>query len=195
MPIPFVMETGLALGGAGLNYLGQREANETNERIAERAGARNQASAREQMQFEERMSNTAVQRRAADMKAAGINPLLAGTSEASTPGGASAQNPTATVESETKAAVSSALEAKALMANIRKQNEEMKLLNAQTRKTNTDEEVARKGIPEADLKNKIYDRARPLLNKILDSTDTNAKKKSWQQQYQETKRNIQLGRP
>lgn len=86
---------GAALIGGWFSSRGQQSANEANLQIA-----------RDQMAFQERMSNTSYQRARADMEAAGFNPMLAySQGGASAPAGASA-----TMQNEMAAGVSSALQ-------------------------------------------------------------------------------------
>ena len=111
---PAIIGAGAAVAGGAMGYFGARSANNMNREMA-----------REQMQFQERMSNTQWQRAVADMEAAGINPMVAfSQGGAGTPGGAMS-----TSGNELGSAVNSAMDvsrAKAEIENMREQNSQIR---------------------------------------------------------------------
>lgn len=170
-----------AVAAPVLSYFGQQQTNRSNETSAKDAMRFSQAQTKEQMKWQERMSNTAVQRSREDHRKAGLNPLLALQNQASTPLGGAASGEKSIAENALGQGVASAMEGAMMHLSQRKGKEEIsnlqagkKLTDAQEKKTKMETEVLRKGLPEAEVKNEIMDAIRPYIKKMKQGSSTSA---------------------
>lgn len=127
--LPAAIFGGSMIAG-GLNYAGASGSNKANRRLADKQMRFQRESTREQMEFQRDMSNTAYQRAMQDMEQAGLNPILAySQGGAAVPGGASAAGASIAQQNELGPAVSSALDARRMYAeldNLKAQNAQIK---------------------------------------------------------------------
>lgn len=150
-------QIGAAVIGAGASIYGARKANK-----------QAQQNARAQMIFQERMSSTAYQRSMADMRAAGLNPMLAySKGGASAPAGTSAPviNEMSTASNNINTAITA-----------RRQTTELRNLDARTDLAYEDQDVRRKQVEllekqtnSAEQQARIYGAKADLEEQLRDS--------------------------
>jgi len=164
MPAEAAAASGGGGGGAilgelisgGFQMWGQHNANKANAKLA-----------REQMAFQERMSNTAHTREVADLRNAGLNPVLSATggSGASTPGGQTAQmlNEQGDAGNRVASAARLALETKMNREMVKTEQTKQNANSAdallkleQTRSAEADVNLKQMGMTKADLEREFY---------------------------------------
>lgn len=128
-----VLAAGAVIGAAYLNYQGQQDTNATARQIATQSTDFNAQQAQLNRDFQAQMSGTAYQRATADMKAAGLNPMLAySQGGASSPVGSTATAVTPEYKSPLSTISPAALSSAFTLAQKAKTDEETKNVASDT---------------------------------------------------------------
>lgn len=174
---------GASIGGALDSYSAQQQANK-----------RNIEQSDKQMAFQERMSSTAHQRQVADLKKAGLNPILSANTGASSPTGSMAQ--VQPEDPKLAQSLATAIELKRMNQDLKNAKAIEKQTKQQTEKVKTETTLLKSKEPQARIINKggkalesIYNSASKadVFSKIDQSVGYSAKKNKVKVQQAETK--------
>lgn len=154
------LAVGASAASAYGQYLMQKKTNELNREMA-----------RDQMAFQERMSNTAHQREVKDLRAAGLNPILSANQGASSPSGANipAQNPAEGLAASAQGAVRLRKDLQLIDAQEKKISQEEKTGKQIERKTRADA-VASEAIAYSAKNKMLFEKKYPRAMGAIDAT-------------------------
>lgn len=156
-----LLGAGASLYGANEQADAMRHANDVNQQIAQQQMQFSAGQAQQQMDFQERMSNTSYQRGIEDMKSAGINPMLAyDKGGASTPPGASGSSSGATVEPVPSVIANSMSSAMDLMRNYASAKSAL----SSARLADSQANLSEHKLPEQKTEGRVFN----IINNIMD---------------------------
>ena len=141
-----------AIASSGLDYFSAKEQNKTARDIASQQMSFSADQAARQMAFQEKMSNTAHQREVADLKAAGLNPLLSLNEGASSPAGSMGTGAQAPVVPELSHLYSGARDAISFIADMYQKRAQINLTDAHRRNVDADTKIKGGNVPFAESK-------------------------------------------